>query len=84
MKPLVRPWTDSDVRKLKDLMSKGASAVRCSAALNRSVSSVKKMARSLGGELLGVRELKADRRKKLAEAEKVLRPGHQRNDGTFI
>lgn len=84
MKPVVRQWTESDIQRLRELMDKGASAIRVSAALNRSLSSVKKMARQLGGDLAGVRDLKADRKKRLQEAELVLRPGQRRNDGTFV
>lgn len=84
MKPVVRQWTESDIQKLKELMDKGASAIRVSAALNRSLSSVKKMARQLGGDLAGMRDLMAERKKRLEEAERVLRPGQRRNDGTFV
>lgn len=49
MKPVVRQWTEGDIQRLKELTAKGASAIRVSAALNRSLSSVKKMARQLGG-----------------------------------
>jgi hypothetical protein len=83
MRDLVRQWTESDVQKLKELTDKGASVIRVSAALNRSQSSVKKMARQLGGELVSVRDLKAGHRKRLANAEKALRPGQRRNDGTY-
>ncbi|WP_398473681.1 hypothetical protein [Tardiphaga sp.] len=65
MKPLVRRWTEQDLEKLRLLMSQGASAAGCAAAFNRSASSVKKAARQLGGELAGVRELKAQRREML-------------------
>lgn len=84
MKPLVRRWTEEDLQKLKVLMSQGASAARCSAALNRSASSVKKAARQLGGELAGVRELKAQRREMLQREEQSLQPGQRRNDGSFV
>jgi hypothetical protein len=84
MKPLVRRWTEQDLQKLRLLMSQGASASRCAAALNRSASSVKKAARQLGGELAGVRALKAQRRDMLQREEESLRPGQRRNDGTYV
>jgi len=84
MKPIVRQWTESDIQKLKELMERGVSAIRVSAALNRSLSSVKKMARQLGGDLAGVRDIRADRRKRVEEAERVLRSGQRRNDGTYV
>jgi hypothetical protein len=84
MKPLVRRWTEQDLQKLRLLMSQGASAARCAAALNRSASSVKKTARQLGGELADVRELKAQRREMLRREEESLRPGQRRNDGTYV
>jgi hypothetical protein len=84
MKPLVRRWTEQDLQKLRLLMSQGASASRCAAALNRSASSVKKAARQLGGELAGVRALKAQRRDMLQREEENLRPGQRRNDGTYV
>jgi hypothetical protein len=84
MKPLVRRWTEEDLRKLRVLISPGASVVRCSAALNRSASSVKKAARQLGGELAGVRGLDAQRREMLQREEESLRPGQRRNDGTYV
>ena len=84
MKPLVRLWNEQDLQKLRLLMSQGASASRCAAALNRSASSVKKAARQLGGELAGVRALKAQRRDMLQREEESLRPGQRRNDGTYV
>lgn len=81
---LVRPWSEEDIRKLEALMAKKASAMRCAAALNRSASSVKKMARSLGGDLTSVRALKSESRSRITEAEKSLRTGARRNDGTFV
>lgn len=84
MKPLVRRRTEEDIQTLRLLMSQGASAVRCSAALNRSASSVKKAARQLGGDLAGVRQLKAQRREMLQRGEQSLRPGQRKNDGRFV
>ncbi len=83
MKPLSKQWTESEIARLKELAAKGASTMRCSAALGRSSSSVSKMARTLGFELAGVRAVKASNRQKIAEAEKSLPPGSRRNDGTF-
>jgi hypothetical protein len=84
MRPLVRRWTYEDLQKLRVLIAQGASAARCSAALSRSESSAKKAAHQLGGELAGVRELKARRREMLQRDEESLRPGQRRNDGTYV
>lgn len=83
MKPLSRQWTEAEIARLRELAAKGATVLRASAALSRSSSSVTKMARTLGLELAGVRAAKAINRQKIAAAEKLLRPGSRRNDGSF-
>jgi hypothetical protein len=47
--PLInKPWTESDIDRLKTLLANGSSAVRAAAALKRTVNSVKVQARKLG------------------------------------
>jgi hypothetical protein len=53
-----RSWTLADVTRLKELAASGASVTRASAALNRKMTSVTKMARLHGIKLAGTRELK--------------------------
>ncbi|QUS40674.1 hypothetical protein RPMA_18930 [Tardiphaga alba] len=84
MKPVVRRWTDEEIEKLKALAAQGASALRCSAALNRSSSSVTKTASKLGVELRGVRAVKADYRQEVEKAERDLPKGSRRNDGSRL
>ena len=84
MKPLVRRWTADEIEKLRTLMEKGVSAARCAAALKRSEQSVKKAARLLGGDLAGVRAIRARSRQAIAAAERDLPPGARRNNGTFV
>jgi hypothetical protein len=43
-----RPWTASDLERLKLLASQGASAARAAAALDRRITSVRSQARRLG------------------------------------
>lgn len=52
-------WTDADIARLKELSAKNASAVRAAAALNRSLSSVKRMAKIHGLHLTGTRQMRA-------------------------
>ena len=52
-------WTDADLARLKELSAKNASAMRAAAALNRSLSSVKRMARIHGLPLAGTRQMRA-------------------------
>ena len=52
-------WTEADIARLKELSAKNASAVRAAAALNRSLSSVKRMARIHGLQLTGTRQMRA-------------------------
>ena len=55
-----RSWTESDVNRLRELSSKGASIARAAAALNRRTSAVAKIARREGIPLAGTRKLKAE------------------------
>lgn len=52
-------WTDADIARLRELSAKNASALRAAAALNRSLSSVKQMARTHGLKLTGTRQMRA-------------------------
>jgi hypothetical protein len=42
------------------------------------------MARQLGLSMAGIREVNAGNRLKIENAEKDLRPGSQRNDGSWV
>ncbi|QUS37850.1 hypothetical protein RPMA_02485 [Tardiphaga alba] len=53
-----RVWTEADIARLKALALQGASLTRASAALNRRMTSVTKMARLHGVKFPGTRELK--------------------------
>jgi hypothetical protein len=48
MKAKYKPWHDQGIDRLKALVASGASALRASVALKRSVVQVKKKARELG------------------------------------
>jgi hypothetical protein len=52
--PITKLWTEADTAKLKSL--DGQSALRASAALGRSLATVKKKARLHGVTLVGARE----------------------------
>lgn len=54
-----KSWTDADITRLKQLAAQGASLARASAAMNRRMASVTKMARVHGLKFAGPRELKA-------------------------
>lgn len=54
-----RSWTPDDIARLKALAQAGASPARISAALNRSMISVQKLARKLGVRIRSVREFRA-------------------------
>jgi len=59
---LAKPWDVEDIAKLKDLVEKGASALRAAAALGRPITSVRRKASDLGIPLAGVRKIRADKR----------------------
>jgi hypothetical protein len=59
MKQVVRPWTDADIARLRELAAGGATAMRAAAALGRNSNAVKKMAREHELKLVGTREAKA-------------------------
>jgi hypothetical protein len=81
---IIRPWSQAEIDRLKDLASQGASTARCAAALNRPMSSVRKLARKLGLPLVNVRQLKAVNRRKIEAAERNLTAGQQKNDGSYV
>jgi GcrA cell cycle regulator len=54
--PIVTLWTPEQDEMLKQLVAKGATAVRAAAALKRTTSAVRVRARKLGLSLPGVRE----------------------------
>jgi hypothetical protein len=83
-KLITSPWTDEETSRLKQLVMDGASPARCSAALNKPISSVTIRARKLGLPLVGKRAAKANFRAKLADAERGLPRGAQRNDGSYV
>ena len=56
-------WSESDAERLKALIASGASALRASVALKRSLSVVKLKARELGVPFQSEAELRAKRRR---------------------
>jgi hypothetical protein len=83
-KPITSPWSDEEVVRLRTLVSEGASPARCSAALNKPINSITIRARKLGLPLIGKRAAKANYRARLADAERALPRGSQRNDGSYV
>lgn len=73
--PIYRPWSSSDDEALKRLASLGATVLRATAAMGRGSQTIKKRARELGVELVGMREAKR-RVRAIAEQEA--------NDDRFI
>lgn len=59
-----QPWTETDIERLKSLVASGASAIRCAAAFNKSVSHIREQARKLWLYFPSVRET----RKKLLDS----------------
>jgi hypothetical protein len=59
------PWTAEENERLKRLVADGASAVRASGALNRTIISVRNQARKLGTPFPSVRNA----RKKITDAQ---------------
>lgn len=66
--PIYRPWSPSDDEDLRRLASLGATVLRATAAMGRRSQTIKKRARELGVELVGMREAKR-RVRELAERE---------------
>ena len=63
MVPRKKVWSESDAERLKALIASGASALRASVALKRSLSVVKLKARELGVPFQSEAELRAKRRR---------------------
>jgi GcrA cell cycle regulator len=57
-----RPWSESDIEQLKTLVASGASALRASVALKRSLAVTKNKARELGTPFQLEVDLRAKRR----------------------
>jgi hypothetical protein len=60
--PRKKVWSESDAERLKALVASGASALRASVALKRSLSVTKLKARDLGVPFQSEAELRAKRR----------------------
>ena len=63
MVPRKKVWSESDAERLRALIASGASALRASVALKRSLSVVKLKARELGVPFQSEAELRAKRRR---------------------
>jgi hypothetical protein len=61
--PRKKVWSESDAERLKALIASGASALRASVALKRSLPVVKVKARELGVPFRSEAELRAKRRR---------------------
>jgi hypothetical protein len=61
-RPIVRPWTNSDLARLRERIDEGATLLRASAALRRNVPAVRKKAQKLGLSVKGVRAVRASLR----------------------
>ena len=57
-----KAWTDQDVERLRALVGSGASALRVSVILKRSLSMIKKKAHDIGAPFPSEAELRAKRR----------------------
>ena len=66
--PIYRPWSPSDDEELKRLAALGATVLRATAAMGRQTQTIKKRARELGVQLVGMREAKR-RARAIAEQE---------------
>lgn len=60
--PIVRPWSEDDLVRLRELVDQGATLLRASAALRRNRPSVRKKAHVLGLSFKGVRAVRASLR----------------------
>ncbi|WP_398477713.1 hypothetical protein [Tardiphaga sp.] len=65
MMPLVKPWSEADIERLRVMAAAGASPIKCAAALRRNVQAIRRQASRLGIHLPTLRE----QRKRLREAE---------------
>ena len=69
MEPIKGPWTEQDNERLLEMVGRGASAFRASAALKRSVPSVRGQARKLGSPFPSIRESRKARNAKAEELQ---------------
>lgn len=60
--PLIRSWSESDVERLKAMVASGASALRSSIALKRSLAMTRRKANELGYPFRTAAELRNERR----------------------
>ena len=67
MMPLVRPWSEADIDRLRMLAAAGASPIKCAAALKRNVQAIRRQAGRLGIQLPTLRDQR--KRQRAAEAE---------------
>jgi hypothetical protein len=61
MRKTSRSWTDEDERQLREMVAKGASAVRTAVALKRTTTTIKLKARELGLKFPRVPRFSIDR-----------------------
>jgi GcrA cell cycle regulator len=66
--PLSKAWSESDVERLKAMVASGASALRTSIALKRSLAMTKRKASELGFPFRTDAELRNERRRIFEDA----------------
>lgn len=66
--PLVRPWTEAEIEKLRAMAAAGASPIKCAAAMRRNVVAVRRQASRLGIAMPSVRAARKRQREIEAEA----------------
>lgn len=68
MMPLVKPWSEADIERLRKMAAAGASPIKCAAALRRNVQAIRRQASRLGIQLPTLREQRKRQREAEAEA----------------
>ena len=66
--PLKKAWSESDIERLKAMVISGASAVRASIALKRSLAMTQRKANELGYPFRAEAELRKERRRIFEDA----------------
>lgn len=66
--PLKKAWSESDIERLKAMVVSGASALRASIALKRSLAMTKRKANALGFPFRTDADLRNERRRTFEEA----------------
>lgn len=66
--PLKKAWSESDIERLKAMVVSGASALRASIALKRSLAMMKRKANELGFPFRTDADLRNERRRTFEEA----------------